>query len=91
MCSCRLYCWSGHDRPHGRPKDRVHGVNWRWEDNHEECCREQCQEGLPGVRGKSPLIIFGNCDLDKSKLLLWLINNYYRVHSLCSSTRERTA
>ena len=46
--------------------------------------------------GKSPLIIFGDCDLDKavrlanknitakSKLLLWLINNYYRVHSQCS-------
>lgn len=54
--------------------------------------------------GKSPLIIFGDCDLDKAVrlvnknitaksqlLLLWLINNYYRVHSLCSSTRERTA
>ena len=56
--------------------------------------------------GKSPLIIFGDCDLDKAVrlvniniiiaksklLLLWLINNYYyRVHSLSSSTRERTA
>ena len=54
MCTRRSCCWSGHDRPHGRPKDRVHGVNWRREDHHEECRREQRQEGLPGARGEVP-------------------------------------
>ena len=27
-------------------------VNWHREDHHEECCREQRQEGLPGARGE---------------------------------------